>query len=175
MKNTLPIILLALLAGASAAASADQPRVIIKCSATGGDCQNKDAAPGKPLLPPDQPGDAQMSSMAAPMMISPPSLAAGSMPPTPSAPPALPAPSATSTPAAASVTAPVAASVTAPVTAPAAHALARIPDAAHAACARRKNGSKVTVKLGPKESMAGVCAKEGGKMRFRLRHHRSVS
>jgi len=63
----------------------------------------------------------------------------------------------------------------APVAAPAAHAVVRIPDAAHAACARRKNGSKVTVKLGPKESMAGVCEKEGGKMRFRLRHHRSVS
>jgi len=162
MKTTLPIILLALLACASATASADQPRVIIKCSAKGGDCQNKDAASGKPLLPPDQPGDAQMSSMAAPMMISPPSLAAGSMPPTPSAPPALAAPSAPSAPAVPSV-------------APAAHAVVQIPDAAHAACARRKNGSEVTVKLGPKESMAGVCKKEGGKMRFRLRHHRSVS
>jgi len=169
MKTTLPIILLALLAGASATASADQPRVIIKCSAKGGDCQNKDAPAGKPLLPPDQPGDAQMSSMAAPMMISPPSLAAGSMPPTPSAPPALAAPSAPSAPSAPAVPA------VAPVAAPAAHAVVQIPDAAHAACARRKNGSKVTVKLGPKESMAGVCKKEGGKMRFRLRHHRSVS
>lgn len=143
MKKSLPVFLLALLACAGASASPDQARVIIKCSADGGDCAREPEPPkppGPPVLPPDRPGDASMNVMAAPAMMAPPSLAAPSMPP-------------------------------APAMAPAPAALAEIPDSAHAACARRKNGSKVTVKLGAKETIAGVCKKENGKMRFRMRNH----
>jgi hypothetical protein len=148
MKQSLPLILFALLTCASTSASAYQARVIIKCGATGGDCEKEPvpstppaAASGStPVLPPDRPGDAQMNLMAGPAMMAPPSLAAPSMPPNPAIP-----------------------------VAPA--AVTDVPESAHAACARRKNGSKMTVKLGPHETMAGVCQRESGKMRFRMRHH----
>jgi hypothetical protein len=146
MKQSLPLVLFALLASAGTGASAYQAQVIVKCSASGGDCEKEPAPPapsapnGKPVLPPDKPGDAGISLMVAPSMMGPPSLAAPSMPPNPAIP-------------------------VAPT------ALAEIPEAAHAACAKRKNGSKMTVKLGPHETLAGVCRKESGKMRFQMRHH----
>lgn len=147
MKKSLSVFLLALLACAGASADPGQARVVITCSASGEDCAKKTVSPDKPVLPPDTPGDAQMGMMAAPMMMAPPSLASASMPPAPSTPPVLPA------------------SDLSP------H-VAAIPDSAHAACARRKNGSRITVKLGPKQTLAGVCEKDSGKMRFRARHQR---
>lgn len=152
MKKSLPVLLFALLACAGAGVSADpgQARVIISCSANGENCVKKpvpSTQPAKPSLPPDIPGDAQMGMMAAPMMMAPPSLASASMPPAPSTPPVLPA------------------SVETP-------AIATIPDSAHAACAKRKPGRKVTVKLGPNESMSGICEKVDGAMQFRMRKHR---
>lgn len=152
MKTSIPAMLLALLACASAGAGAspDQATVVIKCSANGVNCAREPVppkAPEAPVLPPDRPGDARMDMMAAPAMMAPPSLAAPSMPPAPSMAPA--------------------SSV-----APASPALAEIPASAHAACAGRKNGSKMTVKLGAKETMVGVCKKESGKIRFRMRQHR---
>lgn len=150
MKTAIPAMLLALLACASAGASPDQATVVIKCSANGVNCAREPVppkAPEAPVLPPDRPGDARMGMMAAPAMMAPPSLAAPSMPPAPSMAPA--------------------SSV-----APASPVLAEIPASAHAACAGRKNGSKMTVKLGAKETMVGVCKKESGKIRFRMRQHR---
>jgi len=150
MKTSIPAMLLALLACASAGASPDQATVVIKCSANGVNCAREPVppkAPEAPVLPPDRPGDARMDMMAAPTMMAPPSLAAPSMPPAPSMVP----PSSV---------------------APASPALAEIPASAHAACAGRKNGSKMTVKLGAKETMVGVCKKESGKIRFRMRQHR---
>jgi len=150
MKTSIPAMLLALLACASAGASPDQATVVIKCSANGVNCAREPVppkAPEAPVLPPDRPGDARMDMMAAPTMMAPPSLAAPSMPPAP-----LMAPASS--------------------VAPASPALAEIPASAHAACAGRKNGSKMTVKLGAKETMVGVCKKESGKIRFRMRQHR---
>jgi len=150
MKTSIPAMLLALLACASAGASPDQATVVIKCSANGVNCAREPVppkAPEAPVLPPDRPGDARMDMMAAPTMMAPPSLAAPSMPPAPSMVP----PSSV---------------------APASPALAEIPASAHAACAGRKNGSKMTVKLGAKETMVGVCKKESGKIRFRMRQYR---
>lgn len=152
MKTSIPAMLLALLACASAGAGAspDQATVVIKCSANGVNCAREPVppkAPEAPVLPPDRPGDARMDMMAAPTMMAPPSLAAPSMPPAP-----LMAPASS--------------------VAPASPALAEIPASAHAACAGRKNGSKMTVKLGAKETMVGVCKKESGKIRFRMRQHR---
>ena len=56
---------------------------------------------------------------------------------------------------------------------PAPPALPDIPEEAHAACANRASGSKVTLKLGPGETMTGLCEREDGKMVFQLRtyHH----
>lgn len=89
MKKSIPVILLALLAGASATAGADQARVIIKCRAGGDDC-HKQATPSTPpapsaapTLPPDRPGGVELGMSAAPIMMAPPSLAAPSMPPAP--------------------------------------------------------------------------------------------
>jgi len=152
MKTSIPAMLLALLACASAGAGAspDQATVVIKCSANGVNCAREPVppkAPEAPVLPPDRPGDARMDMMAAPTMMAPPSLAAPSMPPAP-----LMAPASS--------------------VAPASPALAEIPASAHAACAGRKNGSKMTVKLGAKETMVGVCKKESGKIRFRMRQYR---
>jgi hypothetical protein len=148
MKNSLTVLLLALLACSGASAGPDQARVVISCSAGGADCVKKPAQPRqseKPVLPPDTPGDARMGMMAAPMMMAPPSLAAAAMPPAPSTP----------------------ASLSASELSP--H-VAVIPNAAHAACAKRKHGSKMTVKLGPNETLAGSCERDKGKMRFRARH-----
>jgi len=52
------------------------------------------------------------------------------------------------------------------------HAEAPIPASAHADCAKRKHGSKISVRLGPNETIAGICqrdSKHGGKMQFRAR------
>jgi hypothetical protein len=51
-------------------------------------------------------------------------------------------------------------------------ALPDIPDEAHAACANKANGSSVTLKLGPRETMRGLCERVGGKMVFQLRSYR---
>ena len=139
MKRSLPVILCALLACAGSTASAKQARVVIECSASHGDCIKKSTKREAPVLPPHQPGVADMGMMAGPMVSAPPSLAAHAMPPGPSAP----------------VT-----SVVAP----------EIPAAAHVACARRKNGSKMTVKVGAEQTLTGTCKKEDGKMRFKLRN-----
>ncbi|MDB5747222.1 MAG: hypothetical protein JWP72_2070 [Massilia sp.] len=47
-----------------------------------------------------------------------------------------------------------------------------VPDEAHAACANKATGSKVTLKLGPTETMSGLCERVGGKMVFQLRSYR---
>lgn len=144
MKTAIPVILFALLACAGSTAGAKQARVIIECSASHDDCIKKSTKREAPVLPPDQPGVAEMGPMAGPMVAAPPSLAAHAMPPGPSAP---------------------ATSVVAP----------EIPAAAHAACARRKNGSKMTVKVGAEQTLTGTCKKEDGKMRFKMRNFQNNS
>ena len=47
-----------------------------------------------------------------------------------------------------------------------------IPAEAHAACAGKATGSKVSLRLGPGETMSGLCERVGGKMVFQLRSYR---
>lgn len=47
-----------------------------------------------------------------------------------------------------------------------------VPAQAHAACAGKASGSTVSLQLGPRETMSGLCEREGGKMVFQLRSYR---
>lgn len=51
-------------------------------------------------------------------------------------------------------------------------ALPEVPAEAHAACAGKEAGSKIKLRLGPKETMGGVCERAGGKMAFHMRSYR---
>lgn len=88
-------------------------------------------------------------------------------PPAPPAPPSLPGmPPGIAPPA---PPAPVPPAIPAPPPPP---ALPAIPDQAHAACAAKANGSTLSLRLGPNETMSGLCERVDGKMVFRLRSYR---
>lgn len=58
--------------------------------------------------------------------------------------------------------------------APPALELPEIPAAAHAACAGKKDGARLTLTPRPGETIGGVCEQDGGKMVFHLRsYHRA--
>ena len=57
---------------------------------------------------------------------------------------------------------------------PAPPPLPEIPAAAHAACAGKANGSKLSFTPGPGETMSGLCERVDGRMVFQLRSYRSV-
>ena len=58
--------------------------------------------------------------------------------------------------------------------APPALELPEIPATAHAACAGKKDGTRLTLTPRPGETMGGVCEQDGGKMVFQLRsYHRA--
>lgn len=145
MKTSIPVILFALLACAGMDAGAKQARVIVECSASHDDCVRKPAkstaTPAAKREVPALPPDTPGDARMGMM--------AGPMM---TAPPSLAAPSMPPSPAA-------------PLVA------AEVPESAHAACARKKNGSKLTVRLSPQESVAGICKKKSGKMRFQARQH----
>jgi hypothetical protein len=46
-----------------------------------------------------------------------------------------------------------------------------VPDSAHADCAGKKPGTRLSFTLQPGETMSGVCQKQGGRMAFSLREY----
>ena len=50
--------------------------------------------------------------------------------------------------------------------------LPAVPDAMHAACTGKNDGSRLSMTLRPGETMAGVCEREDGRMVFQLRSYR---
>lgn len=99
--------------------------------------------PPVPPVPPQPP--APPAPPAAPMS---PDGVAMPAPPAPPAPPAIPAPPA-----------------------PPAIELPDIPQAAHAACAGKPDGARLTWVIKRGETMGGVCEREQGKMVFHLRSY----
>ena len=95
-------------------------------------------------------------------------------PPAPPAPPLPPTPAVPAIPAIPPI--PAVAAVPAvpalPAPPPPPPALPDVPDEAHAACAGKATGSKVSLRLGPRETMSGLCERVGGKMVFQLRSYR---
>lgn len=85
----------------------------------------------------------------------------------PPAPPAAPAPPLPPTSAMPAI--PAIAAIPAPPPPP---PLPEVPGEAHAACVGKATGSKVTLRLGPRETMSGVCERLGDKMVFQLRSYR---
>jgi hypothetical protein len=59
----------------------------------------------------------------------------------------------------------------APPAPPPVPAIPAVPAEAHAACAAKAPGSRLTWELRKGETMSGVCEREGGKMRFALRSY----
>jgi hypothetical protein len=47
-----------------------------------------------------------------------------------------------------------------------------VPDSAHAECASKKPGTRLSLTLQPGETMSGVCRRQDGKMVFSLREYR---
>jgi hypothetical protein len=126
---------------APAAAHADEPRVQVHIH-----CST--TSPASTRCPPPPAPPAPPKPPAAPQPLVPD--ADGRLPP----PPPVPAPP------------PVVA--VPPVPEP---KLPAIPAAAHAACAGKTEGSALTWKLGPNETMGGVCTRRDGKMVFQLRSY----
>jgi hypothetical protein len=77
----------------------------------------------------------------------------------PAAPPAPPAPPAPAAP-------------PAPPAPPPPPKLPPVPDSAHADCASKNPGTRLSFTLRPGEIMSGICRKENGRMRFSLREYR---
>jgi hypothetical protein len=46
-----------------------------------------------------------------------------------------------------------------------------VPDSAHADCASKQPGTRLSFTLRPGETMSGVCQRHEGKMRFSLREY----
>ena len=92
-------------------------------------------------------------------------------PPAPPAPPLPPTPPLPPLPAIAALPSPPAIPAL-PAPPPPPPALPDVPSEAHAACASKSPGSKLTLRLGPNETMGGVCERSGGKMVFHLRSYR---
>ena len=104
------------------------------------------------------------ASQAAPHIHTPAQDASWTAPPPP--PPAPPAPPAPPTP-------PGMPPMPAPPAPPAPPPLPEIPAEAHAACAGKANGSKLTFTPGPGDTMQGLCKRVDGRMVFQLRsYHR---
>jgi hypothetical protein len=143
MKTTAAILMSALLSGAAGAALADV-HVHVNCKAADANCP-------PPPTPPKPP-----------------------RPPAPPAPPAPPVPGDTALAAPADVAMPAMPAMPAPPAPPApppAPKVPPVPDSAHADCATKKPGTRLTFTLKPGETMTGVCRKEGGKMVFSLREY----
>lgn len=87
-------------------------------------------------------------------------------PPAPPAPPVPPVPPAPGMPPPPPIPAPP------PPPPPPQVAMPEIPASAHAACAQKTDGARLTLRLGPNETMSGVCERENGKMVFQLRNYR---
>jgi hypothetical protein len=98
-------------------------------------------------------------------------------PPTPPRPPAPPAPDAAMASSPADVAMPAMPAIPAPPAPPAPPLpppppkLPPVPDSAHAECASKKPGTRLSFTLQPGETMSGVCRRQGGKMVFELRDY----
>jgi hypothetical protein len=151
MKTTATILIATLLTGAAGAVLADV-QVYIDCSAPGADCPPppkppkppRPPAPPAPPPPPPMPGDAMAATPADGAM---PAIPAMPMPPAPPAPPTPPAP-------------------------PPPPKLPPVPDSAHADCANKKPGTRLSFSVAEGGTMSGVCQKQDGKMMFSLRAYR---
>lgn len=91
---------------------------------------------------------------------------AAAMPPQPPQPPVPPVPPVPALPAIPAI--PAVPEIPAPPPPP---PMPVVPAQAHAACTGKATGSKLTLRLGPGETMSGVCERAGGKMAFRLRSY----
>jgi hypothetical protein len=152
MKTTAAILLFALLSGAAGAALADV-HVYVNCKAADGNCPPPPTPPKPPRPPapptppappaPPMPGDALAASPADAAMPATPAIPAPPAPPAPPTPPAPPSPP----------------------------KLPPVPESAHADCATKKPGTRLSFTLKPGETMTGVCRKQGGRMVFSLREY----
>jgi hypothetical protein len=152
MKTSAAILMFGLLSSAAGASLADV-HVYVNCDAADAKCPRppkppkppRPPAPPAPPVPPAPPApDAAMAySPADAAMPAMPAMPAIPVPPTPPAPPAPPPP---------------------PKVPP-------VPDSAHADCASRKPGTRLTFTLRPGETMTGVCQKQDGRMVFSLREY----
>jgi hypothetical protein len=147
MKTSAALLMFALLSSAAGASLADV-HVYVDCDARDAKCP----PPPKPPRPPHPPAPPAPPSPDADMAASPADAAI----PAPPVPPAPPAP-------------PSAAAIPAPPPPP---KVPPVPDSAHADCAAKKPGTRMTFTLRPGETMSGVCEKQDGKMRFSLRQYR---
>jgi hypothetical protein len=145
MKTTAAILMFALLSGAAGAGLADV-HVYVNCKADG-NCP----PPPKPPKPPRPPAPPVPPAPPAPddAMAYTPDAAAMPAPPAPPAPPSPPA-------------------VPAPPPPP---KVPPVPDSAHAECAAKTPGTRLTITLRAGETMTGVCQRHDGKMVFSLREY----
>ena len=153
MKTTPVLLTFALLASAAGTALADV-HVYVNCDDKDARCPPPPKPPKPPRAPvPPAPPAPDMAMAALPAEAAPPA------PPAPAALPALPAPPAPPAPPA----------VPAPPPPP---KLPPIPESAHADCASKNPGTRLSFTLRPGETMSGICRKENGRMRFSLREYR---
>jgi hypothetical protein len=150
MKRPAALLMFALLSSAAGAGLADVHVVV--------DCSDKDARCPPPPKPPKPPRPPRPPAPPAPpssddAMAALPDDAAMPVPPAPPAPAAPLAP-------------PV------PPAPPAPPALPPVPDSAHADCAAREPGTRLSFTLPTGGTMSGVCRKQDGKMMFSLREYR---
>jgi hypothetical protein len=149
MKTSAAILMFALLSSAAGASLADV-HVYVNCSDKDAKCPPPPKPP-KPPRPPAPPAPPLPPAPPAPdgaMAYTPADVPMPAMPampaiPVPPAPPAPPPP---------------------PKVPP-------VPDSAHAECAAKTPGSRLTITLRAGETMTGVCQRHDGKMVFSLREY----
>lgn len=143
MKTSATILLFALLSSAAGASLADV-HVYVNCKAPDAHCP----PPPKPPRPPLPPAPPTPPAPPAPDLAMAHSPADAAMPAVPAvpAPPAIPAP-------------------------PPPPRIPPVPDSAHADCATKKPGTRLSFTLRPNETMTGVCQRQGGRMVFSLREY----
>ena len=155
MKHTAAILAFALLSGAAGAGLADV-HVYVNCDAKGANCPPPPKPP-KPPRPPRPPAPPAPPSPPAPPLPGDTTAYAPAMPALPAI-PAVPAPP--------DVPAPPS-----PPSPPSPPKLPPVPDSAHADCAAKQPGTRLSFTLRPGETMSGICVKHGGRMRFSLREY----
>jgi hypothetical protein len=145
MKATAALLSFALLSSAAGAALADV-HVYVNCDDPGTKCPTPPKPPRPPIPPaPPAPPAPDIAMAASPADVAIP--APPPAPPAPAAPPAPPAP-------------------------PPPPNLPPVPDSAHADCASKNPGTRLSFTLRPGETMSGICQKVHGRMRFSLREYR---